>query len=88
MKSKINKAICQEVLEHFMFPSADQLHGDADFLFYQDVAAAYSAKMVNTKWFADYVLTEVDGQGSLSDLNPRKNQKHRRAIKAIWAKRS
>ncbi len=36
IKSKVNAAVYQEILEHFMFPSADKLYGDADFLFQQD----------------------------------------------------
>ncbi len=36
IKSRVNAAIYQEILEHFMLPSADKLYGDADFLFHQD----------------------------------------------------
>ncbi len=36
IKSKVNAAIYQEILEHFMLPSANKLYGDADFLFQQD----------------------------------------------------
>ncbi len=36
IKSKVNAAVYQEILEHFMLPSADKLYGDADFLFRQD----------------------------------------------------
>ncbi len=36
IKSKVNAAIYQEILEHFMLPSADKLYGDADFIFQQD----------------------------------------------------
>ncbi len=36
IKSKVNPAIYQEILENFMLPSADKLYGDADFLFQQD----------------------------------------------------
>ncbi len=36
-KSKIDAAIYQEILEHFMLPSADKLYGDADFIFQQDL---------------------------------------------------
>ncbi len=32
IKSKVNAAVYQEILEHFMLPSADKLYGDADFL--------------------------------------------------------
>lgn len=40
LKSKVNAALCQDVLEHFMLPAADQLYGDADFIFQQDLKAA------------------------------------------------
>ncbi len=33
IKSRVNAAVYQEILEHFMLPSADKLYGDADFLF-------------------------------------------------------
>ncbi len=36
IKSKVNAAVYQEILGHFMLPSADKLYGDADFLFQQD----------------------------------------------------
>ncbi len=36
LKSTVNSAIYQEILEHFMLPSADKLYGDADFIFQQD----------------------------------------------------
>ncbi len=36
LRSKVNT----EVLEHFMLPAADQLYGDADFIFQQDLAPA------------------------------------------------
>ncbi len=50
LRSKVNTAVYQEVLEHFMLPAADQLYGDADFIFQQDLAPAHSAKATST-WF-------------------------------------
>ncbi len=44
LKSTVNTAIYQEILEHFMLPSVDKLYGDADFIFQQDLAPAYTAK--------------------------------------------
>ncbi len=35
LRSKVNTAVYQEVLEHFMLPAADQLYGDADFIFHR-----------------------------------------------------
>ncbi len=36
LKSTVNAVIYQEILEHFMLPSADKLYGDANFIFQQD----------------------------------------------------
>ncbi len=44
LKSTVNAAIYQEILEHFMLASADKLYGDADFIFQQDLAPAHTAK--------------------------------------------
>ncbi len=41
LKSTVNAVIYQEILEHFMLPSADELYGDADFIFQQDLAPAH-----------------------------------------------
>ncbi len=32
-KSTVNAVFYQEILEHFMLPSANKLYGDADFIF-------------------------------------------------------
>ncbi len=39
------RSIFQEILEHFMLPSADKLYGDADIIFQQDLAPAHTAKV-------------------------------------------
>ncbi len=44
LKSTVNAAIYQEILEHFMLPSAYKLYGDADFIFQQNLAPAHTAK--------------------------------------------
>ncbi len=44
LKSTVNTDIYQEILEHFMLPSADKLYGDDDFIFQQDLAPAHTAK--------------------------------------------
>ncbi len=44
LRSKVNTAVYQEVLEHFMLPAADQLYGGAYFIFQQDLAPAHNAK--------------------------------------------
>ncbi len=40
----VTAPVYQEMLEHFMLPSADQLFKDADFIFQQDLAPAHTAK--------------------------------------------
>ncbi len=42
LKSTVNAAIYQEMLAHFMLPSADKLYGDADFIFQQDLKPAHT----------------------------------------------
>ncbi len=44
LKTNVTAPVYQEILEHFMLPSADQLFKDADFIFQQDLAPAYTAK--------------------------------------------
>ncbi len=44
LKSTVNAAIYQDILEHCILPSADKLYGDADLIFQQDLAPAHTAK--------------------------------------------
>lgn len=44
LKSSINATIYQEILDHSMLASAEQLYWDADFIFQQDLAFAHTAK--------------------------------------------
>ncbi len=59
LKSTVNAAIYQEILEHFMLPSAYKLYGDADFIFQQDLAPAHTAKGTKS-WFNDHGVTVLD----------------------------
>ncbi len=72
LKSTVNAAIYQEILEHFMLPSADKLYGDADFIFQQDVAPAHTAKGTKS-WFNDHGVTVLDWPANSPDLNPIEN---------------
>ncbi len=71
LRSK-DTAIYQEVLEHFMLPAADQLYGDADFIFQQDFAPAHSAKTTST-WFKDHGIPVLNWPANSPDLNPIEN---------------
>ncbi len=44
LKTKVTAPVYQEIMEHFMLPSADQLFKDADLIFQQDLAPAHTAK--------------------------------------------
>ncbi len=72
LKSTVNAAIYQEILEHFMLPSADKLYGDADFIFQQDLAPAHTAKGTKS-WFNDHGVTVLDWSANSPDLNPIEN---------------
>ncbi len=72
LKSTVNAAIYQEILEHFMLPSADKLYGDADFIFQQDLAPAHTAKGTKS-WFNNHGVTVLDWPANSPDLNPIEN---------------
>ncbi len=72
LKSKVNAAINQEILEHFMLPSADKLYGDTDFIFQQDLAPAHTVKGTKS-WFNDHGVTVLDWPAISPDLNPIEN---------------
>ncbi len=72
LKSTVNAAIYQEILEHFIRPSADKLYGDADFIFQQDLAPAHTAKGTKS-WFNDHGVTVLDWPANSPDLNPIEN---------------
>ncbi len=44
LKTNVTAPVYQEILEHFMLPSADKLFKDADFIIQQDLAPAHTAK--------------------------------------------
>ncbi len=72
LKSTVSTDIDQEILEHFMLPSADKLYGDAGFLFQQDLAPAHTAKGTKS-WFNDHGVTVLDWPANSPDLNPVEN---------------
>ncbi len=88
IKFKDNAAVYQEILEHFMLPSADKLYRDADFIFQQDLAPAHTDKDTKS-WLNDHGVGMLDWPANSPDLNPienlwaivrkMRNQKYRRA---------
>ena len=51
IKSKVNAAVNQDILEHFMLPFSEKLN--ADFIFQQDLAPAHTANMTKP-WLNDH----------------------------------
>ncbi len=66
LKTNVTAPVYQEILEHFMLPSADQLFKDADFIFQQDLAPAHTAK----SWLNDHGVGVLDWPANSPDLNP------------------
>uniref|UniRef100_A0A9J8ARD7 Tc1-like transposase DDE domain-containing protein n=1 Tax=Cyprinus carpio carpio TaxID=630221 RepID=A0A9J8ARD7_CYPCA len=60
------------LLEHFMLPAADQLYGDADFIFQQNLAPEHSAKATST-WFKDHGIPVLNWPANSPDLIPIEN---------------
>ncbi len=69
LKTNVTAPVYQEILEHFMLPSADQLLKDADFIFQQDLAPAHTAKSTKS-WLNDHGVGVLDWPANSPDLNP------------------
>ncbi len=72
LKTNVTAPIYQEILEHFMLPSPDQLFKDADFIFQQDLAPAHTAKSTKS-WLNDHGVCVLDWPANSPDLNPIEN---------------
>ncbi len=73
LKTKITAPVYQDILEHYMLPSADQLFKDANFIFQQDLAPAHTAKSTKS-WLNYYGVGVLDWPANSPDLNPIENQ--------------
>ncbi len=69
LKTNVTAPVYQEMLEHFMLPSADQLFKDADFIFQQDLTPAHTAK----SWLNDHGVGVLDWPANSPDLSPIEN---------------
>ncbi len=68
LETNITAPVYQDILEHFMLPSADQLFKDADFIFQLDVAPAHTAKSTKS-WLNDHGVGVLDWPANSPDLN-------------------
>ncbi len=69
LKTIVTAPVYQDILEHFLLPSADQLFKDADFIFQQDLAPAHTAKSTKS-WLNDHGVGVLDWPANSPDLNP------------------
>ncbi len=69
LKSTVNAAIYQDILEHFMLSSADKLYGEAEFIFQQDLAPVHTSKGTKSL-FNDHGINVLDWPANSPDLNP------------------
>ncbi len=72
LKTNVTAPVYQEILKHFMLPSANQLFKDADFIFQQDLAPAHTAKSTKS-WLNDHGVGVLDWPANSPDLNPVEN---------------
>ncbi len=72
LKTNVTAPVYQEILEHFVLLSADQLFKDADFIFQQDLAPAHTAKSTKS-WSNDHGVGVLDWPANSPDLNPIEN---------------
>ncbi len=69
LKTNVPAPVYQDILEHFMLPSADQLFKDADLIFQQDLAPAHTAKSTKS-WLNYHDVSVLDWPANSPDLNP------------------
>ncbi len=72
LKTNITAPVYQDILEHFMLPTVDQLFKDADFIFQQDLPPTHTAKSTKS-WLNDHGVGVLDWSANSPDLNPIEN---------------
>ncbi len=83
LKTNVTAPVYQEILEHFMLPSADQLFKYADFIFQKDLAPAHTAKSTKS-WLNDHGVGVLDWPANSPDVNPIENLGSRDSNPQPW----
>ncbi len=83
LKTNVTAPVYQEILEHFMLPSADQLSKDADFIFKQDLAPAHTAKSTKS-WLNDQQTHQTWTPENLWDIVKRKIKTRDQKMQMSW----
>ncbi len=93
LKTNVTASVYQELLEHFILPSADQLFKGADFIFQQDLAPVHTAKSTKS-WLNDHGVGVLDWPANSPDLNVKRKMRNKRpknadelkaTVKETWA---
>ena len=66
IEAVIKATVYHNVLELFMIPSAEDLYGDADFIFKQDLAPTQTARSTET-WIDVHAITVLDWPANSPD---------------------
>ncbi len=83
LKTNVTAPFYQDILEHFVLPSADQLFKDAYFIFQQDLAPAHTAKSTKS-WLNDHVSPDLNTIGNLWSIVKRKIRNKRPKMQMSW----
>ncbi len=78
LKTNVTVPVHQDLLEHFMLPSADQLFKDDDLIFQQYLAPAHTAKSTKS-WSNDHGVGVLDWPSNSPDLNPIEKQETKKS---------
>ncbi len=89
LKTNVTAPVYQEILEHFMLPSADQLFKDADFIFQQDLAPVHTAKSTKS-WLNDQLaslldLNPIENLWKMRNKRPKNADELKATVKETWA---
>ncbi len=86
LKTNVPAPVYQEMLKHFMLPSADQLFKDVDFIFQQDLAPAHTAKSTKS-WLNVQLASKLTRpvKRKMRNKRPKITDELKATVKETWA---